>query len=53
MASEVESETGGVFGNAQDAIEIKIRIRALAPKQPPTPLQIVNSTGESFVHLNI
>jgi len=53
MASAAETETAGVFGNAQDAIAIRIGLKALAHKQPPTPLKTDNTTCESFVHLNI
>jgi len=53
MASAAETETGGVFGNAQDAIVVRIALLALGHKQPATPIKTDNSTCNSFVHSNI
>jgi hypothetical protein len=53
MASAAESETGGVFGNAQEAIACRISLLALGHPQPATPLKTDNSTAHSFVHANI
>jgi hypothetical protein len=53
MASAAEAETGGVYGNAQEAIACRISLLALAHPQPPTPLKTDNSTANSFVHANI
>jgi len=53
-ASVAETETGGVFGNAQDATIVTcIGLRALAHKQPAIPIKIDNSTCNSFVHSNL
>jgi len=53
MASAVETETGGVFGNAQDAIVVCIALLALGHKQPATPIKTDNLICNSFVHSNI
>jgi hypothetical protein len=53
MASAAESETGGVYGNAQEAIACRISLQALGHPQPATPLKTDNSTANSFVHANI
>jgi len=53
MASAAETETGGMFGNAQDAIVVRIALLALGHKQPATPIKTDNSTCNSFVHSNI
>ena len=53
MASAAETETGGVFGNAQDAIVVRIALLALGHKQPAMPIKTDNSTCNSFVHSNI
>jgi hypothetical protein len=53
MASAAETETGGVYGNAQEAIACRISLCALGHPQPPTPIKTDNSTANSFVHANI
>lgn len=51
--SAAETETAGVFHNAQVAIPIRIALEELGHPQPPTPLKTDNSTTEAFVHSNI
>ena len=53
MSSAAEAETGGVFGNAQEAIACRISLRALGHPQQATPIKTDNSTSNSFVHANI
>ena len=53
LASAAETETGGVFHNAQTAIIIRRVLEALGHPQPPTPLRTDNSVANSFVHANI
>jgi hypothetical protein len=53
LASAAETETGGVFHNAQTAIIIRRVLEALGHPQPPTPLRTDNSVSNSFVHSNI
>jgi hypothetical protein len=49
----VEAETGGVYGNAQEAIACRISLRALGHPQAATSIKTDNSTSNSFVHANI
>jgi hypothetical protein len=53
MASAAEAKTGGVYGNAQEAIACQISLKALGHPQPATPLKTDNLTSDSFVHDNI
>jgi hypothetical protein len=53
MSSAAEAETGGVYGNAQEAIACRISLLALGHAQTATPLKTDNSTANSFVHANI
>jgi hypothetical protein len=53
MSSAAEAETGGVFGNAQEAIACRISLKALGHPQAATLLKTDNSTTNSFVHANI
>jgi hypothetical protein len=53
MASAAEAETGGVYGNAQEALACRVSLLALGHPQPATPLKTDNSTANSFVHANI
>jgi hypothetical protein len=43
MSSAAEAETGGVYGNAQEAIACRISLRALGHPQAATPLKTNNS----------
>ena len=53
VASAAEAETGGLFGNGQEAIPLRRALLALDHPQPPTPIKTDNSTSDSFVHSNI
>jgi hypothetical protein len=53
MTSATEAETGGVYGNAQEAIACCISLHALRHPQLAMPLKTDNSTLHSFVHANI
>jgi hypothetical protein len=53
MSSAAEAETGGVYGNAQEAIACPFSLLALGRPQSPTPLKTDNSTANSIVHANI
>ena len=48
-----ESETGGIFHNAQIAIPIRRLLKVLQHPQPPTPIKKDNSTACVFIHDNI
>ena len=51
--SAAETETGGVFHNAQTAIILRRLLEALGHPQPATPLRTDNTVSNSFVHSNI
>jgi hypothetical protein len=53
VSSAAEAETGGVCGNGQDIIAVRISLHALGHQQTATPLKTDNSTSHSFVHANI
>jgi hypothetical protein len=53
MGSAAEAETGGVYGNAQEAIACRISLHAVGDPQPATPIKTDNSTANSFAHANI
>ena len=53
LASAAETETGGVFHNAQTAIILRRLLEALGHPQPATPLHTDNTVSNSFVHSNI
>ena len=52
-SSAVEAEAVGVFHNTQITIPIRIIFEAMDHPQPPTPIQIYNSTANDFIHDNI
>ena len=45
MASAAESEVGGLFMNAQEAVPERKTLIELGHPQPPTPLKTDNSTS--------
>ena len=53
VSSAAESETAGVFFNAQKAISIRYTLEQLGHQQPATPIKTDNSTTKGFVHNNI
>jgi hypothetical protein len=53
MSSAAEAETGGVYGNGQEALACHISLLALGHPQSPPPIKTDNSTANSFVHANI
>ena len=53
VSSAAESETAGIFINAQLAIPIRYILDRLNHPQPPTPIKTDNSTSYGFVHNNI
>ena len=44
MASTVEAESGALFLNCQEAVPIRITLEEMGYSQPPTPVQVDNST---------
>ena len=50
VSSATETETGGLFVNGQETINIRNIVIALNQPQHPTPLKTDNSTSNGFVH---
>ena len=50
MASAAESEIGGLFMNAQEAVPERTTLIELGHPQPPTPLKTDNSTAEGILN---
>ena len=53
VSSAAESETGGIFHDAQVEIPIRTLLHKLNHPQPPTPIKTDNSTACRFIHNNI
>ena len=53
VSSAAETETAGVFYNAETAIPIRHMLKQLGYPQPPTPIKTDNSTANGFIHNNI
>ena len=45
MVSSAEAELGALFLNCQEAIPIQIKLEEMGHSQPPTPVQVDNSTA--------
>ena len=45
MASAAEAELGALFLNCQEVVPIWITLEEMGPAQPPTPVQVDNSTA--------
>ena len=45
MASAAEAELGALFLNCQEAVLIRITLEEMGHSQPPTPVQVDNSTA--------
>ena len=45
MASSAEAELGALFLNYQEAVTIRITLEEMGHAQPPTPVQVDNSTA--------
>ena len=45
MASAAEAELGDLFLNCQEAVPIQITLEEMGHPQPPTPVQVDNSTA--------
>ena len=45
MASAAEAELGGLFLNCQEAVPVRITLEEMGHPQPPTPVQVDNSTA--------
>ena len=45
MASAAEAKLGALFLNCQEAVPIRITLEKMGHTQPPTPVQVDNSTA--------
>ena len=45
MASAAEAELGALFLNCQEAVPVYIMLEEMVHSQPPTPVQVDNSTA--------
>jgi hypothetical protein len=50
MGSAVEAEIGATYLNGQEAIPIRTTLAEMGHPQPPTPMQVDNSTAEGFAN---
>ena len=50
MPSAAESELGALYINARESVHIRNILEEMGHPQPPTPLQIDNSTAEGVVN---
>ena len=50
MGSAAKAEIGADYINGQEAAPIRILLRQLGHPQPATPIQVNNSTADSFVN---
>jgi hypothetical protein len=53
MASAAESEIASSFMNGQEAVPIRTTLEEMGHPQPPTPVQVDNSTAEGFANKTI
>ena len=53
VSSAAETETAGLFHNAQVTIPIRRILEILQHSQPPTPTKTDNSIANGFIHDNI
>jgi hypothetical protein len=50
MGSAAEAEIGATYINGQEAIPIRTTLTEMGHPQPPTPMQVDNSTAEGFAN---
>ena len=53
MASAAEAETGALFNNTQLAVPIRNTLEEMGHPQPPTPVQVDNTTTVGFANKTI
>ena len=53
MSSAAEAEIGATFLNAKDALPIRTTLKELGHPQPPTPMQVDNTTAVGFANNTI
>jgi uncharacterized protein YaaQ len=53
MSSAAEAEIGSAYQNARKGVEIRNILQEMGHKQPPTPMQIDNSTADGICNLRV
>ena len=53
MSSAMESEVGAIFLAAKEAVPVRIVLEEMGHPQPPTPIQVDNSTAVGFCNDSI
>ena len=53
MSSAAEAECGALFNNAKQAVPLHISLEEMGHPQPPTPIQVDNSTAAGFANHQI
>jgi hypothetical protein len=53
MSSTAKAELGALYINAWEAIPMRLLLKEMGHKQPPTPIQTDNSTAHGVVPNNI
>ena len=53
MSSAAEAECGAVFENTTDAVPLQTTLEEMGHPQPPTPIQVDNSTAYGFANKQI
>jgi hypothetical protein len=53
MSSAAEAKLGALYINAREAIPMRLLLKKMGHKQPPTPIQTDNSTAYGVVTNNI
>jgi hypothetical protein len=53
MSSAAEAEIGATYINAQESVPIRITLEEMGHPQPPTPIQVDNTTAVGFANSTI
>jgi hypothetical protein len=53
MSSAVEAECGALFNNTKDGVALRNTLAEMGHPQPPTPVQVDNSTTHGFANKQI
>jgi hypothetical protein len=53
MGAAAEAECGALYDNAKEAVPLRTTLEEMGHKQPPTPIQVDNSTTNGFANRQI
>jgi hypothetical protein len=53
MGSAAEAEVGALYDNLREAVPLRNTLHEMGHPQPPTPVQVNNSTANRFAHKQI